>query len=150
MEMETLEKESWSKEDVDAIKTELSNKHLRLYAEFENYKKRVSKEKDDIRNLTKVETLSTILDVDNDISIAISKMESKNEGMNLILSKIDNFLKSQDIQSIPTDKYNEDIHEVISIVPTTGAKSGEIVEVVSKGYTLNGKIVRYPKVILAK
>jgi len=148
MDTKILEKESWNKDEVESIKSELSNKYLRLYAEFENYKKRVSKEKEDIKNLSKIETLSVVLDVDNDISIALSK-EPKSEGMNLILSKMDNFLKAQGIQTIQTDEYDENIHEVISLI-SDPINSGKIVEVVSKGYTLNNKVIRYPKVILAK
>lgn len=139
-----MEKETWNKEDVDAIVSEWSDKYLRLYADFENYKKRSTKEKEDIRKQTKVSTLSSILDIDNDLSIAFSKVE-KSEGIELILSKLDRFLKSQNIEVIPTDKYDPDVHEVISVV---NEGSEKIISVVSKGYKLNGEIIRYPKVIL--
>lgn len=137
--------EKVSKEEFDSVKAELNDKYLRLYAEFENYKKRTHKEKEDIKNFAKLETLAVILDVDNDLFIASNKI--KNEGVNLILSKLDNFLKSQGIEAIQNEKYDADIHEVISVVET--GKEG-IVEVVSKGYTLNGRIIRHPKVIISK
>lgn len=137
--------EKVTKEEFDLVKSELNDKYLRLYADFENYKKRSQKEKEDIRNLTKLETLSTILDVDNDLFIASNKI--KNEGINLILSKMDKFLKSQGIESIQIEKYDPDTHEVVSIVEN-GTEG--IVEVVSKGYTLNGKIIRHPKVIISR
>lgn len=137
--------EKVTKEEFDSIKAELNDKYVRLYAEFENYKKRTQKEKEDIKNFTKLETLAVILDVDNDLFIASNKV--KNEGVDLILSKLDKFLKSQGIESISNDKYDADIHEVISVVET--GKEG-IVEVVSKGYKLNGNVIRHPKVILSK
>lgn len=121
---------------------ELQDKYLRIYAEFENHKKRVTKEKEDIRNITKIETIAAILDVDSDLSIALKN--EKSQGLTLIQSKVGNFLHSQGIDTIPTDKYDPDVHEVISVL-----EEGEsIIDVVSKGYTLNGKIIRYPKVIL--
>ena len=137
--------EKVTKEEFDSVKSELNAKYVRLYAEFENYKKRTQKEKEDIKNFTKLETLAVILDVDNDLFIASNKV--KNEGVNLILSKLDKFLKSQGIESIQNEKYDADVHEVISVVET--GKEG-IVEVVSKGYKLNGNVIRHPKVILSK
>lgn len=125
-------------------KLELQDKYLRLYAEFENYKKRVQKEKEDIKVSTKVSTLSSILDIDNDLHIASKQIKS--EGVNLILSKMDSFLKSQGIESIQTDSYDPDIHEVVTIVP---GEKNKIIDVVSKGYKFNDKIIKYPKVILS-
>lgn len=139
-----IKKKTWSKEEVDSIISEWNDKYLRLYADFENYKKRTIKEKEDIRSQTKINTLSSVLDIDNDLSIAFSKVE-KNEGIELILSKLDRFLESQNIEVIPTDKYDPDMHEVISVVKEG---SDKIISVVSRGYKLNGEIVRYPKVIL--
>lgn len=133
-------------EEVEEIKKSLEEKYLRLYADFENYKKRVQKEKEELKLSTKAESLSTVLDIDNDLSIAISKIE-KSEGISLILSKLEKSLKSKGIEPIQTESYDPDIHEVISIIDT--GKSG-IYEVVSKGYTIDGKIIRYPKVILSK
>jgi molecular chaperone GrpE len=177
------------------IEKDLNNKYLRLYADFENYKKRVQKEKEDIRNFTKLDTLTAVLDIDNDLSLALSKIEDKG-GLNLIMSKLDRFLKSQGIETIQTDKYDSDLHEVTSVIEsdisdgdayknyktkteimmghgfhgtllsqedfinkiktddefakTWGNNDNKIIEVVSKGYTLNGRIIRYPKVILSK
>jgi molecular chaperone GrpE len=144
--MKTKEKEV-TKDEFNSMQAELNDKYLRLYAEYENYKKRVSKEKEDIKNYTKMETLLSILDVDNDLSIAVSKMKSVPDGMDLILSKVDKYLKSQNIEVIQTDKYDVNLHEVVSLIET--GKEG-IVEVVSKGYSMGGKVIKYPKVILSK
>lgn len=135
--------EKINKEDFEAMKSELNDKYLRLYAEFENYKKRTQKEKEEIRNYTKIETLAAILDVDNDLFIASNKID-KNEGLNLILSKMTLFLKSQGIEAIQNTKYDSDIHEVVSVIDS----GKEIIEIASRGYTINGKVIRHPKVIL--
>lgn len=122
--------------------------YLRLYAEFDNYKKRVQKDKEELITNTKVRLLQSILDMDNDLSFAIkSSKEEVSEGVSLIVSKLDTFLKSQGIENIQTETYDEDLHEVISVIPMDETK---IVDVVSKGYTLNGKPFRYPKIILGK
>lgn len=125
------------------------DKYVRLYAEFENYKKRVAKDKEDSISNTKTSMLSSIIDMDNDMAIAIKniKDESAKEGVQLIAQKLEKFLKSQGIESIQTETYDEDLHEVISVVPT--GKS-EIIDVISKGYTINGKPFRHPKIVIGK
>jgi molecular chaperone GrpE len=127
---------------------ELEDKYLRLYAEFENYKKRVQKEKEEIQKNTMINMISSILDVDNDISIAINKFDSSDpkEGLQLIVKKIKNFLIQYGIESIQTDTYDKDLHEVVSMV----GKGDKIIEVISKGYTLKGNPFKYPKVILGE
>lgn len=137
--------------EIDSLKSQLEEserKYLLLYADFENYKKRSQKDKEEIVTNTKVKLLQSILDMDNDLSFAIkSSKEEVSEGVSLIVSKLDSFLKSQGIENIQTEEYDEDLHEVISVIPMSETK---IVDVVSKGYTLNGKPFRYPKIILGK
>lgn len=125
---------------------ESENKYIRLYADFENYKKRSQKEKEDLITNTKIKLLQSILDMDNDLNFAL-KSNGDNDGIKLIISKLDNFLKSQGIETIQTETYDEELHEVISVIP---GESEKIIDVVSKGYTLNGKPFRYPKIILSK
>jgi molecular chaperone GrpE (heat shock protein) len=93
--------------------------------------------------------LSSILDMDNDLSIAIKsvKSEEAKEGLGLITQKLDNFLKSQGVEVIQTETYDDEIHEVISVMEIGESK---IIDVISKGYSLNGKPFRYPKIILGK
>ena len=138
---------AYSSEDVEKIKKEHEEKYLRLLAEFDNFKKRVYKEKEDIRINTKTQMLSSILDMDSDLAIAKKNIKEENEGLNLILSKFETFLKSQDIETIQTDKYDSELHEVISVLEIDEEK---IVDVISKGYTIGGKPFRYPKIILGK
>lgn len=127
---------------------ESEKKYLLLYADFENYKKRTIKDKEELITNTKVRLLQSILDMDNDLTFAIkSSKDEVSEGVKLIVSKLDSFLKSQGIEPIQTETYDEDLHEVISVITTDETK---IVDVVGKGYTLNGKPFRYPKIILGK
>ena len=128
---------------------EANNKYMLLYADFENYKKRIQKDKDELKNNTKVSMITSILDMDNDISLAIKniKDQSAKEGVQLIANKVETFLKNQGIEIIQTETYDEDLHEVISILPIGEKK---VIDVVSKGYTIDGKPFRYPKIILGE
>jgi len=125
---------------------ELQDKYLRVVAEFENYKKRTQKEKQDLIVRTTESLMSTIMDIDNDISIILDteKDESTKNVLSLVYRKLEGFLKSKNIESIDEKEYNPDIHEVISKV--SGDK--EEIKLVSKGYKMGDKILRYPKVIL--
>lgn len=149
--MEEVKKENkvFSSKEVEEIKSEMNDKYIRLLAEFENYKKRSKKEKDDIKSTNTIEVLNSILDLDNDLSISIKQIKNKEakEGIKLMLSKIEKFLNIYGIKSIQTIKYDADLHEVISIIETGKTK---IVDVVSKGYLLNDKPFKYPKIILSK
>jgi len=125
---------------------EIDEKYLRLYSEFENYKRRVNKEKEDIKNNTKISMISSILEVDNDISIALKNIKDKTtrDGVKLIYKKIQNFLSSYGIEEIQTKIYDENLHEVVSVVES----GNKIIDVISKGYTLDGNPFKYPKIIL--
>lgn len=126
----------------------VEKKYMLLYADFENYKKRALKEREDLVTNTKVKMLQSILDMDNDIFYALkSGLESENIGIKLIAQKLDKFLVSQGVETIQTQTYDQDLHEVISVIE--GDKKG-IIEVASKGYLLGGKPFRYPKIILGK
>ena len=129
--------------------TQSEDKYVRLYAEFDNYKRRTMKDKEELVVNTKVKMLSSILDMDNDLSIAIKsvKSEEAKEGLNLITQKLDNFLKSQGVEIIQTETYDDELHEVISVMEIGESK---VIDVISKGYSLNGKPFRYPKIILGK
>ena len=135
-----------SKPKKDVVEEDWKDKYYRLYADFDNYKRRAQKEKEDLILDTKTKSLSTILDLDNDLYIAKKNMPDS-EGLNLILNKVHTSLKSQGIEEIQTDEYDSDLHEVISIIETGESK---IIDIVSKGYKINGKPFRYPKIILSK
>lgn len=138
--------------EIDELKGALevaNDKYIRLAAEFENFKRRVQKEKEELVTTTKVRTLTALLDMDNDFNHAKKAIKNQDaiEGINVIHSKLTTFLSSQGISEIQVEEYDEDLHEVISVLPGSETK---IIDVVSKGYTLNGKPFRYPKIVLQK
>jgi molecular chaperone GrpE len=142
------------KETISTLKKdrdEANDKYVRLYAEFENYKKRSQKDKEDAVEYAKIKALNGVLDLDNDLKYAKSEInkldESQRSGLNLIFDKLTKFITSQGIQEVQTDVYDVDLHEVVSVLPVG---EDRIVEVLSKGYILNGKVIRYPKIILGK
>jgi molecular chaperone GrpE len=145
--MDTEEKEQNTEEIINQD-PDYKDMYVRLYADMENLKKRLAKEKNDSVEKTKIKMIESILDMDNDISIALKNMSGDiPEGVNLIVKKLKNFLKSQGIEEILVDKYDSDIHEVISVIETGEEK---IVEVVSNGYRMGDKIIRFPKIIISK
>ena len=125
---------------------EAEEKYMLLYADFENYKKRAIREKEELRNNTKVSMLTAVLDIDNDIALAMKniKDEAAKEGVQLIAGKLDTFLKNQGIETVQTETYDEDLHEVVTML----GEGKNVIDVISKGYTLAGKPFRYPKVVL--
>lgn len=144
-------------ENTTEVKVEESidykDKYLRLYADFENYKRRVQKEKEDLTFQIKANMMSSILDIDNDLHFAkkaMNESESKSidkEGIEIITNKVSRFLKMQGIEEIQTETYDPELHEVITVIETGEKK---IFDIVSKGYSINGKPLRYPKIILSQ
>ena len=128
----------------------LDIKLIALLAEYENYKKRSLKEKIEVVNKKKVQLLTAILDMDNDLAIAMKQVKNKEalEGLKLILNKLSKFLKDQGIEEIQTDEYDSDLHDVINFIDGDGIS--KIINVVDKGYSIDGKPFRYPKVVLSK
>ena len=126
-----------------------NDKYMLLYADFENYKRRTLKEKEELKSSTKISMITSILDMDSEIELAIKniKDEVAKEGVSLIAGKVQKFLKSHGIETIQTEEYDEDLHEVISVLEIGESK---ILDVASKGYMLNGKPFRFPKIILGK
>ena len=133
-------------ENPNDFEPDWKNLYMRVSADFENYKKRMAKERDEVISRTRTSMLEAIMDIDSDIALASKQIED--EGITLIISKLDKFLANQGIKTIPTDKYDANLHEVISMIP--GQESNSIISVVSKGYSVGDKIIRYPKVIIGQ
>jgi molecular chaperone GrpE len=133
----------------EIVETDWKDIYVRLLADFDNHKKRVIKEKDELRRTTKMETLSSVLELDNDLHLATKMIKDDKalSAITIITDKLQKFLKSQGIEEVQTDTYDEDLHEVVSMLQTGETK---VVDVVSKGYTMNGTVVKYPKIILSK
>ena len=124
------------------------DKYLRLASDFENHKKRTNSEKEDLVKKTKVNLLNSILDLDNDMTLAYKMLDNEHkESVEIFIHKMKSFLTSQGIEEIQTDEYDSDLHEVVHVIESGESK---IVDVVSKGYKINDKVVKYPKIVLSK
>ena len=86
--------------------------YLRSCADMENLKKRVSKEKEEIASKTKIQMINSILDMDNDMNIALKSFSDVPEGIKLIMNRLKSFLESQGIKEIEVDKYDPENHEL--------------------------------------
>lgn len=135
------------------------DKHLRLFAEFENYKRRTSKERIELFKTANQEVLLALLPVLDDFDramIEISKSEDENllKGVNLIHEKLKNTLVSKGLEEVEVkagDAFDADFAEAITQIPAPSDKlKGKIVDVLEKGYKLGDKIIRFPKVVIGQ
>ncbi len=135
------------------------DKYLRLYAEFENYKRRTLKERMELFKTASQEVMQAMLPVLDDFDRALlqikkSEDESLIEGVELINTKLRETLihKGLEVMSVKEgDAFDSELHEAITQVPSPSEDmKGKIIDVVEKGYTLGDRIIRYPKVVTGK
>ena len=135
------------------------DKHLRLFAEFENYKRRTSKERMELFKTANQEVLLALLPILDDfdramIEISKSEDEAMVKGVNLIHEKLKNTLVSKGLEEVEVragDAFNADFAEAITQIPAPSDKlKGKIVDVLEKGYKLGDKIIRFPKVVIGQ
>lgn len=145
------------KTKTDELNEEISNlkdKYLRLAAEFENYKKRTTKEKLDSINYGKESMIKPLLTILDDFERANKNIKKDNEGYILINQKIIDILSKHQLKKIQIENeemFDVEKHEAISSLDVKDKnKKGKIVEVIESGYKLGEKIIRYPKVIIGK
>ena len=133
------------------------DKFLRLFAEFENYKKRTTKERMDLFKTANQEVLQAMLPVLDDfdralIEIGKSQDDALLQGVNLIHEKFKSTLVSKGLEEVEVragDAFNADYAEAITQIPAASdALKGKIVDVLEKGYKLGDKIIRFPKVVI--
>ena len=138
---------------------EQKDKYMRLVAEFENYKKRTSKERLDLFKSANREVMQALLPVVDDFDRAMKEIEKEQDddrfkGIKLIHNKLNDTLKAQGLTNINVkegDKFDADIHEAVTQVSAPKPElKGKIVDVVEKGYSLGEKILRFPKVVTGK
>lgn len=152
------EEEAASKEEVLEIELEKEkDKFLRLFAEFENYKKRTSKERIDLFRTAGQEVITSLLPVMDDFERALKELSKTSEkdlfkGVELIHNKFNETLKSKGLQEIKAkqgDSFDAEIHDAITQIPAPSKKlKGKIIDVVEKGYRLGDKVIRHPKVVV--
>ena len=138
----------------DAEINDLKDKYLRLVAEFENYKKRTTKEKEDFAKYAKENMMNSILPIIDDFERANKTNEQDVEGYILIGQKMLDILSKHNLKKIALEKhevFDLEKHEAISSLTVKDKKKkGKIIEEIEAGYILADKIIRYPKVIIGK
>tara|TARA_B100001287_G_C22666858_1_gene523249 strand:+ start:362 stop:817 length:456 start_codon:yes stop_codon:yes gene_type:complete len=145
------------KTKTELLNEEISNlkdKYLRLAAEFENYKKRTTKEKLESINYGKESLIKPLLTILDDFERANKNIKKGNEGYTLINQKIIDIFSKHQLKKIQIENdeiFDVEKHEAISSLDVKDKnKKGKIVEVIESGYKLGEKIIRYPKVIIGK
>ncbi|MGB0395294.1 MAG: nucleotide exchange factor GrpE [Flavobacteriaceae bacterium] len=134
------------------------DKYLRLFAEFENFKKRTAKERIELFKTAGQEVISAILPILDDMERAINQTPEEYkkpiEGFVLINNKLADVLKSNGLNVTETnvgDAFDAEIHEAITLIPAgDDAQKGKIIDVTEKGYQLGDKIIRFPKVVVGQ
>ncbi|MGP1546308.1 MAG: nucleotide exchange factor GrpE [Prevotella intermedia] len=156
-EAETNEEGEAEQKDDSAEAEEWKDKYIRLYAEFENYKKRTLKEKAELILNGGEKTITAILPILDDFERAITdKTEDATaikEGFDLIFKKFLKTLEGIGVNKIETEDkdFNVDYHEAIAMVPGMGDdKKGKIIDCVQTGYMLNDKVIRHAKVAVGQ
>ena len=146
------------KNDVDDIQKE-KEKFLRLFAEFENYKKRTSRERIELFSTASQELMTSLLPVLDDFDRANQEIIKNSDdeiykGVSLIQNKLFDTLKSKGLKIVEVNKgdsFDAEDHEAVTQIaaPSEDLK-GKIIDVIEKGYKLGEKVIRYPKVVIGK
>jgi molecular chaperone GrpE len=159
---ERVHKKSKTEEQLEKAENEieeLKDKHIRLQAEFDNYRKRTLKERMELLKTASESVLMSILPVIDDFDRAIQTLHLIEEdshvkdGINLIYNKFQDFLKQNGVKEIEAkgQDFNTDLHEAITKIPApTEELKGKNVDVVQKGYYLNDKVIRFSKVVIGE
>lgn len=138
---------------------EITDKHLRLQAEFDNYRKRTIKEKAELIKAGGESVLVNILPVVDDFERALNLLknlpdeDAGKKGTQLIYNKFSEFLKQNNIKEIDAinQDFNVDLHEAITKIPAPDETlKGKVVDIVLKGYTLNDRVIRFAKVVIGE
>ncbi|MDR1544983.1 MAG: nucleotide exchange factor GrpE [Prevotellaceae bacterium] len=145
--------------DFEQKYNDLNDSYLRLMAEYDNYRRRTMKEKTDIVKTAGEKILIDILPVIDDFERGLkaisetSDINAAKEGIELIYSKFQTFLAQNGVKVIETENQNFDVdfHEAITAIPAPSENlKGKIIDCVSKGYTLNDRVIRFSKVVVGE
>ena len=136
---------------------EAKDKYLRLAAEFDNYKRRTSRERLDLIQTAGREVIAAMLDVLDDSERAAKQLETSNdltiikEGVSLVFAKLKNTLLQKGLKAMESHgaDFDPELHEAITEIPSTDMQ-GKVVDVIQTGYYLNDKLIRHAKVVVGK
>lgn len=161
---ETNQQETQEVSVEEQLKLELvqeKDKFLRLFAEFENYKKRTSKERIELFKTANEDLMTVLLPILDDFDRALNEIKKAKEedkelfkGIELINNKLRNSLAQKGLSVIDAkvgDVFDVELHEAITQIPApTGDLKGKIIDVLEQGYKLGEKVIRYPKVVIGQ
>lgn len=143
-------------EEAKAKYAELNDTYLRLYSEFDNYRKRTAKEKLELSATASAAVMRDLLPVLDDFERALQNMEKNGneadlQGVTLIYNKLKTTLQKkglEEIMAIDCD-FNTDEHEALTMIPAPDeSKKGKVLDVIQKGYKLNGTVIRFARVVV--
>ncbi|MCW3086102.1 MAG: nucleotide exchange factor GrpE [Bacteroidetes bacterium] len=158
-EQETVDPKDQQIAELQQKTNELNDKYLRLYSEFDNFRKRTAKEKVELIQSGGEDVFKSILPVMDDFERAIKSnsettdVKAVNDGVNLIYNKLKSTLTQKGLEEMKSagEPFNADIHEAITNVPAPSEDlKGKVIDELEKGYMLNGKIIRFAKVIIGQ
>jgi len=134
---------------------EAKDKYIRLYAEFDNHRRRTAKEKLEMIQSANEQLLKSLIPVADDFERAENSFKEKTdkeaEGFFLIQNKFKKTLDQYGVKAMPTEKgsaFDPDFHEAITQIPAEEKLKGKVVDVIEKGYLLNDKVIRFAKVVV--
>jgi molecular chaperone GrpE len=135
---------------------ELNDKYLRLFSEFDNFRKRSIKERLELTKSASAEMIEAVLPVLDDLERALQaegeKVDQGSAGLNLIVAKLRAILRTKGLEEMNSlgESFNTDFHEAITHIPAPKeSDKGKVIDEVQKGYLLNGKVLRFAKVVVA-
>ncbi len=149
-------------ENIDELEgnlAELNDKYLRLFSEFDNYRKRTNKERLDLLKTASEEVIIDLLPVLDDFERGIKAMQDNDalqtsvEGMQLIYNKLLGILTKKGLEAVNSigKSFDTDFHEALTNIPAPSKDlRGKVVDEIDKGYLLNGKVIRYAKVVVGQ
>lgn len=146
-------------EQLEATIAEQKDQYLRLFSEFDNYRKRTTKERIELYKTASSEMILELLSILDDFDRANKSFETANdcvaikEGFELIHSKLINMLAKKGLENMDSlgKDFDTDFHEALTEIPAPTKKlRSKVVDVIEKGYLLNGKVIRFAKVVVGK
>lgn len=153
---ETVVNELSAEEKLKAELKEANDKYLRLYAEFDNYRRRTTKERQEQLLTAGKDVIVSMLPVLDDFERALKAMETATdvipvkEGVALVQNKLRHILTSKGLKEMNTkgEPFDAEVHEAITNIPAGDAQKGKVVDELEKGYFLNDKVIRFAKVVV--
>lgn len=146
-------------EKMKAELTEIQDKYIRLYSEFENYKRRTTKERSDLLRSANQETLVSLLPVMDDFERAMKSIaavegnDAMKTGIELVYGKFKTTLVQKGLKEMDTNgkEFDVEFHEGITKIPApTDELKGKVIDTLEKGYFLNEKVIRFAKVVVGE